>query len=104
MRELPTTLDELLGAMPRTVDPPPELWPQIAAVLRRPRSGRFMNLAAGLAVAALVLLLARTALRDETQAPAGTDRNLRANDLGQLLAAGRGALSKCPRWHGGDLL
>jgi hypothetical protein len=70
MSQIQSRLDELLSTMPRALEPPSELWTQIAARARRQtRSARFMNLAAGLAVASLVLLMARTAIRDGTQAP-----------------------------------
>lgn len=63
-------LDELLHTLPRIVEPHSELWPHIAArVQRQPRTARIMNLAAGLAVASLALLMARSALREGVQAP-----------------------------------
>jgi hypothetical protein len=70
MSPIQTTLDELLSAMPRAVEPPADLWPQIATLTHRPpRPARLMNLAASLAVASLVLLMARSALREGAQVP-----------------------------------
>jgi hypothetical protein len=65
-----SALDELLKTLPRAVEPRAELWPQITARVRRqPRASRLMNLAAGLAVASLVLLMARSALHEVAKAP-----------------------------------
>jgi hypothetical protein len=71
MNRIQPQLDELLSALPREVTPPSDLWPGIAAgARRRTRSAWFMNAAAGLAVVSLVLLMARTALRDGAEVPA----------------------------------
>ena len=82
MSQFQSRLDELLSTMPRALEPPSELWPQVAARARRQiRSARFMNLAAGLAVASLVLLMARTAMRDGTHsrvAPIGASTHMTA--------------------------
>jgi hypothetical protein len=70
MKQIQPRLDELLSALPREVAPPSDLWRNIAAGARQQRRHTgFMNAAAGLAVVSLVLLVARSALRDGTGAP-----------------------------------
>jgi hypothetical protein len=53
-------LDAKLGALPRGIEPPTDLWPAIARRTHAPRAW-LMNAAAGLAVTALVVLMAQAA-------------------------------------------
>ncbi|HEY4973509.1 MAG TPA: hypothetical protein VII41_07865 [Steroidobacteraceae bacterium] len=60
----PKSLDEQLAALPRAIDPPPQLWSQIEAAIRPPpRSHWPLALAASVAVAAVSVMVTWKLLR-----------------------------------------
>jgi hypothetical protein len=68
----PTTesLDQQLAALPRTVEPPRDLWPAIASATGpQPRARWPLSLAASVAVAALSAVLTWSLMRDRAAAP-----------------------------------
>jgi len=60
MNHPPTSLDEQLAALPRSIEPPQDLWPQIEAAIRpgrRSRSPWPLALAASVVVAAVSIMV-----------------------------------------------
>jgi len=71
MKPIAESLDQQLAALPRTVEPPRDLWPAIAAATGpQPRARWPLSLAASVAVAALSAVLTWSLMRDRTVAPA----------------------------------
>jgi len=63
----PKSLDEQLAALPRMIEPPQELWPQIEAAIRPARRSRWpLALAASFAVAAVSAMVSWKLLRAPT--------------------------------------
>ena len=60
MNHPPTSLDEQLAALPRSIEPPQDLWPQIEAAIRpgrRSRSPWPLALAASVVIAAVSVMV-----------------------------------------------
>ena len=78
MKPITESLDQQLAALPRSVEPPRDLWPAIAgATGPQPRARWPLSLAASVAVAALSAVLTWSLMRDRTAAPAAQVAALR---------------------------